>query len=168
MTASPKYKNTVSSDQLDGGHFYDILALRFCAVEELGKLHSDRLRVKFDGSEEDADQKIDMLTPAITRIFREAESKLKAVSSQQQRALTAAEVKVRKNVQRCGENGCIILCLVIFLLVSGLWHYNCSNCLKTFVRARRSICRDWSSRRRIRPGLKISLESKIADLQTSR
>lgn len=69
-------------------------------MEELGKLHSDRLRVKFDGSEEDADQKIDMLTPAITRIFREAESKLKAVSSQQQRALTAAEVKVRKNVQR--------------------------------------------------------------------
>ena len=69
-------------------------------MEELGKLHADRLRVKFDGSEEDADQKIDMLTPAITRIFREAESKLKDVSSQQQTALTAAEIKVRKNVQR--------------------------------------------------------------------
>jgi hypothetical protein len=70
------------------------------AVEDLAKLHADRLRVKFDGSEEDADQKIDMLTPSITRIFREAESKLKEVSAQQQRALTPAEIKVRKNVQR--------------------------------------------------------------------
>ena len=69
-------------------------------MEELAKLHSDRLRVKFDGSEEDADQKIDSLTPAITRIFREAEKKLKEVSSQQQGNLTAAELKVRKNVQR--------------------------------------------------------------------
>lgn len=71
------------------------------AVEELGKLHDERLRIGFDpAAEQEKEHEIEILTSEVTRTFNRAAGKLKRIVRQSENANDATESKVLKNIQR--------------------------------------------------------------------
>lgn len=68
------------------------------SVDKLGKLHTKRLMVRFDGSESKHEAEIEALTQEITSEFRKAERGLQKVAGREDQS--AADAKARQNVQR--------------------------------------------------------------------
>lgn len=69
------------------------------AVRKLEDKHKQRLLVSFDGSGDNADRDIDLLTQDITRTFKSAEMKLQRISGVDSDT-SDAERNVRANIQR--------------------------------------------------------------------
>lgn len=73
----------------------------FISVKELGLLHSERLKVRFDSDEEQQEFEIEMKTRDITDAFRDAESMLqKFGTSENKGKIPPSELTIRVNIQR--------------------------------------------------------------------
>ena len=70
------------------------------AVKELGTLHTKRLMVNFDTSEEEKEYQINMKTKEITDTFHHAEMLLKKFSKDESHQAQDSEIKVKTNIQR--------------------------------------------------------------------
>lgn len=70
------------------------------AVAALKKAHSDRLKVRFDSTEAEKDQEIDIITQQISERFNFAGAKLQRVVSKAQANKLDADSKIKKNIQR--------------------------------------------------------------------
>ncbi|OQR82056.1 syntaxin [Thraustotheca clavata] len=68
-------------------------------MEKLGKIHTKRLMVRFDGSESEHEREIESITGEITSEFRSAERILKAKMNGKD-GISEADAKTRQNVQR--------------------------------------------------------------------
>ena len=69
-------------------------------VEQLQRLHTKRLMVRFDGTEVQDEQDIDLATQSITAMFRQAEKTLKRMATGAQVHEAGVDAKIRENVQR--------------------------------------------------------------------
>lgn len=69
-------------------------------IKELGTLHTKRLMVNFDTSEEEKEHQINMKTKEITDIFHHAEMLLKKFSKDDGQVAQDSEIKVKTNIQR--------------------------------------------------------------------
>ena len=69
-------------------------------MEQLQRLHTKRLMVRFDGTEVQDEQDIDAATQNITVMFRQAEKTLKRMATGAQMHKAGVDAKIRENVQR--------------------------------------------------------------------
>mmetsp|Transcript_9280 Transcript_9280/g.29503 ORF Transcript_9280/g.29503 Transcript_9280/m.29503 type:complete len:312 (+) Transcript_9280:75-1010(+) len=70
------------------------------ATRELQALHTKRLMVSFDDSEEALDAEIEAKTRDATRLFRSCETSLKRIASRSDDDLSDSERTIRANIQR--------------------------------------------------------------------
>eukprot|EP00762_Andalucia_godoyi_P001813 ANDGO_06038.mRNA.1 Syntaxin-41 len=71
-------------------------------MEELKELHKEHLTVTFDAGDEDASQKIEIVTGEIKRLFKGCETKIKSIGIPPVEGVhrSAEEEQMRKNIQR--------------------------------------------------------------------
>lgn len=88
-------------------------------VDNLNKLHTKRLMVRFDGSESQNEQEIEHMTREITQEFRKAEKVLKSMDSKSQDDMSAADAKAHQNVKTYVYYGIYVLYKNDFWIVLG-------------------------------------------------
>ena len=71
-------------------------------MNDLKKVHNDRLLLQFDNRESEKDREIDILTDYISQAFTVASNKLKTIvrKDSQGNPKTDPDIAIRKNIQR--------------------------------------------------------------------